>query len=148
VRLLPESDGMDDESRLAETDGTGTGTGVALGERERIGVLSLLLFRTVVLPLANDALEMARGFDMLLVDMEDPRLDVRLVDRDIRVDDSEGAVGGLEAIFKRSEIVDGVLRVGKSKLIQKLSYTRSERFWTNPDSVRKRLSSSIMSFRT
>lgn len=107
MRLLPESDGIDDDSRLAETDGTGTGTGVALGERDRIGVLSLLLFRTVVLPLANDALEMARGFDMLLVDIEDPRLDVRLVDRDIRVDDSEGALGGFEAIFQRSEIVGG-----------------------------------------
>ena len=93
VRLLfPDSDGIELERRFVLTDGTGTGVpleGVAGGA----GILKLV--RTVVLPLARvvaDALEEARGLEILVDDIEEFKLDERF---EKRAEDSEGR---LEAI--------------------------------------------------
>ena len=110
ILLLPAKDGIDDECLLALTEGTGTG--VALGERERAGVFSLLvlmlLCRTVVLPLANEALEVDRGLEfeielktflpLVEVDTEDDRAEDLRVDFEKRDDDSEGVIGAFADI--------------------------------------------------
>ena len=88
-RLL--NDGI--EVRFALTDGTGTG--VAFGDRE---VLILLELRMVVLPLTSEALDVALGFEILAVDMDDPSVDERLVEREKRVEASDGAFWGFEDI--------------------------------------------------
>jgi hypothetical protein len=105
-RLL--KDGM--EVRFAVTDGTGTG--VVFGDRE---VLILLELRMVVLPLTREALDVALGFETLAVDMDDPSVDERLVEREKRVEASDGAFWGFEDIVRRQEqeasrILDWVVR--------------------------------------
>jgi len=86
LRVLPANEGMDVDMRFAAIDGTGTG--VAFGERPAL--LCFGLGRTVASSLTSEALESARGFVMLDVDTDDPNVEERVVDREKRVEDSEG----------------------------------------------------------
>ena len=54
--------------------------------------------RTVVLPLDSNALELVLSFEMPVDDMPEARVDDRRVEWEIRVEDSEGALGGFEVI--------------------------------------------------
>lgn len=82
--MLPANEGMDVDMRFAAIDGTGTG--VAFGERPAL--LCFGLGRTVASSLTSEALESALG----LVTLDDDlNVDERVVDREKRVEVSEGS---------------------------------------------------------
>ena len=89
--------GIDVDIRFAADDGIGTG--VALGERGLVELdVERVLARTVVVPLAMEAMESALGFVRL--DKDDPSVEDLAVDRERREDDSDGAGRGLDDIVR------------------------------------------------
>ena len=100
TRRDPARDGMEVDILLAVIDGTGTG--IAFGERA--GVLSFEVTRTVVLVLkrlrllVREALDDVRG--LTKPEVEELRVEERVVDREKRVDVSDGAVDDLGCILK------------------------------------------------
>ena len=94
LRVLPANEGMDVDMRFAAMDGTGTG--VAFGERPAL--LCFALGRTVASSLTSEALESALGLVTLEVETDDRSVEERVVDREKRVEDSEGLYECLEVI--------------------------------------------------
>lgn len=89
--LFPDNDGIELDRRFELTEGTGTAPFAGRVDDS----CTLVLVRTVLLPLATvakDAFDDVRGLEMLVDDMEDPKLDDRL---EKRAEDSEGSWGAI-----------------------------------------------------